>query len=176
MKKIIIVMLIATGIMIYGNKSSELIIPKEAIRFRVIANSDEKVDQDIKLLVRDELQTKITSDLESSDGLATSRKILSSNIDNYKQVVATTLENNNIQEPFSINYGLNYFPEKTYKGVKYQEGNYESLVVTLGSGEGKNWWCVLFPPLCLLEAEEEEEVEEVEYKFFVQELIDKYLK
>ena len=142
MKKIIIVMLIATGIMIYGNKSSELIIPKEAIRFRVIANSDEKVDQDIKLLVRDELQTKITSDLESSDGLATSRKILSSNIDNYKQVVATTLENNNIQEPFSINYGLNYFPEKTYKGVKYQEGNYESLVVTLGSGEGKNWWCM----------------------------------
>jgi len=49
---------------------------------------------------------------------------------------------------------------------------YESLLVTLGSGKGDNWWCVLFPPLCLLEAEESDKIE---YKFFVQELIEKYL-
>ena len=71
---------------------------------------------------------------------------------------------------------MNYFPEKVYKGVKYEEGEYESFVVTLGNGMGKNWWCVLFPPLCLLEAEETEETTEVEYKFFISELIDKYLK
>ena len=54
-------------------------------------------------------------------------------------------------------------------------GYYESLVVTLGSGEGKNWWCVLFPPLCFLDAEETRQKEEVEYKFFIKEIIDKYL-
>ena len=58
--------------------------------------------------------------------------------------------------------------------MTYKEGNYESLVITLGEGMGKNWWCVLFPPICLLEAEEDQESSEVEYKFFLQELIDKY--
>ena len=74
---------------------------------------------------------------------------------------------------FQVHYGLNYFPEKKYKGVTYKEGYYESLVVTLGEGKGENWWCVLFPPLCLLEAEETN-TNAVEYKFFVQDLITKY--
>ena len=67
---------------------------------------------------------------------------------------------------------MNYFPEKEYKGTIYEEGEYESLLITLGSGEGNNWWCVLFPPLCLIEAEESEEVE---YSFFIKELFEKYL-
>ena len=73
---------------------------------------------------------------------------------------------------YTINYGKNYFPEKKYKGITYSEGYYESVLVTLGSGEGENWWCVLFPPFCLIEAEENDEVE---YKFFLQELIEKIL-
>ena len=67
---------------------------------------------------------------------------------------------------------MNYFPSKEYKGVKYEEGYYESLVITLGKGEGDNWWCVLFPPLCLIEGEEDTEVE---YKSIVMEILDKYL-
>ncbi|MBO5530582.1 MAG: stage II sporulation protein R [Bacilli bacterium] len=59
--------------------------------------------------------------------------------------------------------------------MTYKEGNYESLVVTLGEGKGDNFWCVLFPPLCLLEAEDNSS-SEIEYKFFVKELIDKYIK
>ena len=67
---------------------------------------------------------------------------------------------------------MNYFPEKEYKGVVYEEGEYESLVITLGNGLGENFWCVLFPPLCLLDTEEEPE--NVEYTSFVKEVIDKY--
>ena len=74
---------------------------------------------------------------------------------------------------YKVNFGINYFPEKNYKGVIYEEGYYESLVVTLGSGNGENWWCVLFPPLCLMEGEETN-TDEVEYKSFVKEMIDKY--
>ena len=74
---------------------------------------------------------------------------------------------------YTINYGNNYFPEKEYKGVMYPEGNYESLVITLGSGLGENWWCVLFPPLCLLEAEEEE-TNSVNYTFYIKEVIEKF--
>ncbi len=66
---------------------------------------------------------------------------------------------------------MNHFPEKEYKGVIYEEGDYQSLVVTLGSGSGKNWWCVLFPPLCLLE---NNDMEEVEYRSFIADTVDKY--
>ena len=82
------------------------------------------------------------------------------------------LEQEQYNEGFSINFGSNYFPETTYKGITYDDGYYESLVVTLGKGEGDNWWCVLFPPLCLLEAEEGTEVE---YRSFVKEILDKYV-
>ena len=73
----------------------------------------------------------------------------------------------------NVNYGLNYFPIKEYKGITYDDGYYESLVITLGQGQGKNWWCVLFPPLCLMD-EEEENMENVEYKSFIKEVLDKY--
>ena len=74
---------------------------------------------------------------------------------------------------YDVNYGLNFFPEKNYKGVTYKEGNYESLVITLGDGLGDNWWCVLFPPLCLLEANETN-YDDITYTSYIQELINKY--
>ena len=77
------------------------------------------------------------------------------------------------KDNYDINYGENYFPEKEYKGVSYEEGNYESLVITLGDGLGDNFWCVLFPPLCLLEAEEND-TNKIEYTSFIKEIIDKY--
>ena len=66
-----------------------------------------------------------------------------------------------------------YCKEIEYKGVIYEEGDYESLVITLGDGLGDNFWCVLFPPLCLLEAEETD-TDEFEYTSFIKEIIDKY--
>ena len=82
-------------------------------------------------------------------------------------------EMKNKEYSYDIDYGMHYFPEKVYKGIKYEEGYYESLLITLGKGEGNNWWCVLFPPLCVLEAEETN-TNEIKYKSFVKELIEKY--
>ena len=59
-----------------------------------------------------------------------------------------------------------------YKGITYDEGEYQSLVVTLGNGLGNNWWCVLFPPLCLLEGEESTDVE---YRSYVMDIVNKYI-
>ena len=75
---------------------------------------------------------------------------------------------------YSIKYGMNYFPKKVYKGVVYPSGNYESLVITLGSGLGDNWWCVLYPPLCLIN--DNQTTNDVEYRSFVYDLINKYLQ
>lgn len=177
MKKIIVIFLIILGIVVYTRiNTEEVMIPNEAIRFRVIANSNSVEDQNTKILVRNDLEKEIGADLQNSKSINDSRKILSSNIDRYEELVFNTLKTNNINESFKINYGLNYFPEKNYKGVKYSAGNYESLVVTLGEGRGNNWWCVLFPPLCLIEAEEDYNKEEVQYKSYIKEMIDKYFK
>ena len=82
---------------------------------------------------------------------------------------------NGYDKDFVIHFGDNYFPEKDYRGVHYEAGAYESLVVTIGEGEGDNWWCVLFPPLCLLEASENE-TGDVECQFFVAKMIEKFFK
>lgn len=175
MKKILIIAsLVLMGV--FGSKninSTEVIIPKEAIRFRVVAASNSKEDQENKIKVRDALQKDITSLLEDSDDVSTTRNLLKNNVNRFEGVVSRTLLENKVDDLFEVHYGLNYFPEKQYRGVTYEEGYYESLVVTLGAGNGENWWCVLFPPLCLLEAEETN-TSEVEYKSFVQELITKY--
>ena len=176
MKKVILIIIAIFIIFTVNSKKEEMIIPKEAIRFRVIANSNQQKDQENKILVRDDIQKEITEDLNQSENIENARNTLKNNVSKYENIVSNTLAKNHINTTYQVNYGMNYFPEKVYKGVKYEEGYYESLVVTLGNGLGDNWWCVLFPPLCLLEAEETEEKTEVEYKFFIQELIDKYLK
>ena len=174
MKKVIIIVAVFVGIFYMSHKETEVIIPKEAIRFRVIANSNSSKDQQNKLIVRDSIQKQMTEDLTSTKNIEEARISIASNLNKYNNLIEKTLQENNINSDFNINYGMNYFPKKVYKGVTYEAGNYESLVITLGDGLGKNWWCVMFPPLCLLEAEETEETTEVEYKFFIKELIDKY--
>ena len=148
------------------------LIPDEAIRLRVIANSNSQYDQNMKIKVRNELQQEVFNLLKDTKGIDEARSIITNNLDSIDNNIYKTLQNNNYNMDYKVNFGFNYFPTKEYKGITYNEGMYESLYVTLGKGEGDNWWCVLFPPLCLIEAEESDEIE---YKSFVQELIEKYL-
>ena len=76
-----------------------------------------------------------------------------------------------VRDIYNINYGLNYFPKKEYKGITYKEGYYESLVVTIGDGKGDNWWCVLFPPFCLIENDKKTDVE---YRLYIKDMLEKY--
>ncbi len=168
MKKIIFIVFIVIMILTLNNKIEANRIPEEAIRLRVIANSNSGEDQKIKLEVRDKVQKKLYNLLKEVKGIENARKIINDNLDDINETVKETINS----DEYNINFGLNYFPEKKYKGVIYNEGYYESLVITLGNGEGNNWWCVLFPPFCLIEAEESNDVE---YKFFIQELLEKYL-
>ncbi|MBR2828037.1 MAG: stage II sporulation protein R [Bacilli bacterium] len=150
-------------------KEEKVIIPKESIRFRVIANSDLEKDQQIKRKVVKNL-TPMIKKMNSLNSLEESRTFINNNLPKFTTIVDKTLKEEEKNQNFTINYGKNYFPEKIYKNVVYEEGEYESLVVTLGDGLGKNFWCVLFPPICLID----EENEKVEYKSFIKEILDKY--
>ena len=151
---------------------SSLAIPSDALRIRVIANSNSEYDQEIKKIVKENIQYKMYELLKNTKGVDEARRIINNNLNNIDNDVKTTLQLLDYKLGYNINFGLNYFHSKEYKGITYDEGYYESLVITLGEGKGDNWWCVLFPPLCLLEAEESTEIE---YTSFVKELLDKYL-
>lgn len=156
---------------IIGYKFSEVEIPNEAIRIRILANSNSEYDQKVKNNVKTEIQEYVYDLLKNTKNIDEARQIIKSKLNSISSLTDLSLKNQNYNLPYSINFGYNYFPEKTYKGITYDEGYYESLLITLGNGLGDNWWCVLFPPLCLLEAEESTEVE---YTTLVGELLNKY--
>lgn len=173
MKKIIftlIFILVIYGII--GNVvATNQIIPDDAIRIRVVANSNSEYDQNIKLKVKDTLEHDMYNLLKDVKTLDEARFTIRNNLGIVEEDIDKVLQNEKYKLPFTINFGLNYFPKKEFKGITYDEGYYESVVVTLGEGLGDNWWCVLFPPLCTIEAEESTDVE---YTTIVKTIIDKY--
>ena len=165
MKKIIIILI---PILLFIVKVNANKIPNDAIRIRVVANSDSEYDQQIKYKVSDYLKSEMYMLLKDTKIKEEADKIIEKNINKIDTNIYTILKKENYNLGYTINYGKNYFPEKKYKGMTYEEGYYDSLLVTLGKGEGENWWCVLFPPLCLIEAEESTEVE---YNFFLFDIV-----
>lgn len=175
MKKVLIIFLAILSIYIISNKNnneSKLKIPDSSIRFRVLANSNSLRDQKIKEDIRNKMQKELYDLLKESKSINHARNLIINNIDNFDVLISNEMKN--IDYSYKIDYGMHDFPEKKYKGITYEAGKYESLLVTLGEGEGDNWWCVLFPPLCLLEAEEKTAVSDIEYKTFIKEIIEKY--
>ena len=151
--------------------SAKYTIPKEAIRVRIIANSNDEYDQEVKMNVKDIVTKDMYGVMNNVDSIELARESINKNIPVLSKDIDKYLKDINYNTNFDINFGYNYFPKKEYKGVEYKEGMYESLVVTLGNGEGNNWWCVLFPPICMIEAEESTDVE---YTTMVKEIMNKY--
>ncbi len=164
MKKLIIILFLISLSSIFINQDESIIIPNQAIRFRVIANSNSLEDQTEKMIIKDQVEKEIYNLINGAQNVSEVRTLLQDNMNVIEQIV------DDYNVPYEISYGDNYFPPKSYKGVLYQAGNYESLVITLGEGVGNNFWCVLFPPLCLLE-NSEEDISDVDYQLYVQKLI-----
>lgn len=124
------------------------------IRLHVIANSDSEEDQELKLKVRDEIIKK-TKSLQKSQSIEDSREYLQTHLKDMEETANKVIEENGKSYKAEANLGIRWIPEKTYGDMYFPAGNYEALNLTLGRGEGQNWWCVLFPPLCLIEEDEE---------------------
>lgn len=171
MKKIIIIISILI-LFTFIKKEDYYVIPNDAIRLRIIANSNNTYDQYIKNKVKQGIEEEIENILKPNT-IEKSRILIKENINQIEEKIKKILEEENYKEDFNIEYGNNYFPEKEYKNVKYEAGEYESLVITLGNGEGDNWWCVLFPPICSFE---ENNDNNIEYSFYIKEIFNKYIK
>lgn len=174
MKKVILVLTILISIVYINNQATNLeliTIPDSAIRLRVIPNSNSLTDQNMKGLVKEYLEDNVYTLLKDTTTIEEARNIITSHLTTIQTNVNQIFKEHNYNKDFTISFGENYFPNKQYKSIDYQEGYYESLVVYIGEAQGDNWWCVLFPPLCLLEADEFEKTSDVEYSFFVKELL-----
>ena len=166
-----IIFLILLGLIIistYNQNQTELSIPDSSIRLRVIPNSNEPKDINIKEQVKNYLETDIYTLLKDTSDIDLARTIINNNIPKIENNIDNIFKDNNYSIPYKINFGYNYFPEKTYKGNTYEEGEYESLVIYIGESNGDNWWCVLFPNYCLMETNKD-----TEYKSYFKELINK---
>ena len=174
MKKLVLIILtIIVALLVYVNvNADEVVIPSSAIRVRVVAASNTLEDQSMKMKVKKHIEDYLATKLIDVFDLEIARNIISKEVDNLNKEIRNIFNKNNYNQEIVIHFGDNFFPEKEYKGTTYKAGIYESLVITIGAGEGDNWWCVLFPPLCLLEVEKSE-IEEVEYQFFVKKMLQK---
>lgn len=126
-------------------------IPQESIRLRVLANSDSPQDQLVKRQVRDAVVARMASWAPELHSLTEARAVIAARLPELEQAVQDELQARGIQYGYSVELGMVPFPTKIYGNTVYPAGDYEALRITLGSGEGQNWWCVLFPPLCFVD-------------------------
>lgn len=134
-------------------KGNEMVvIPKKAVRLRILANSDSSGDQALKRKVRDEVNAQINTWVKDLTSFEEGQKVIQSHIPDLEKTVQRVLKEEESTQTFTITYSKKVkFPTKLYGSFLYPAGDYEAVLIKLGAGQGANWWCVLFPPLCFLD-------------------------
>lgn len=126
-------------------------IEDKLIRFHVIANSDSDEDQAVKLKVRDKVIEYISNELKDAKDINEARITLNDNIEEISNIAKSVLEENNFNYEVNTMISRENFPDKVYGNYLFPQGNYEAFRIVIGNGEGHNWWCVMFPPLCFVD-------------------------
>lgn len=161
--KALIIMIIATTIFtntIYlqnksvsaNNQSSEQSYKEKLIRFHVLANSDSPADQELKLKVRDRVIESMNDKLKASSSIEETRQIVKDNIEQMKDTATEVIQDEGKDYPVDIKLEPYEFPTKTYGKFTLPAGEYEAVRILIGEAKGANWWCVMFPPLCFIDA------------------------
>ena len=197
MKKIELAMLIGMIISVFsagfcGFAEGYDGITDKLFRLHILANSDSEADQSLKLKVRDAVLENCSYLFENCENAEQSAAAANENMDEIQMVAEQTLSENG--SDYSVNCEVTemYFDERVYGAATVPAGEYSALRITIGEAKGKNWWCVMFPPLCIPVATETAEelseysdvftVEEIEMlsnpenyecKFYIAELIEK---
>lgn len=144
------------------------------MRLHVIANSDAHYDQAVKLAVRDAV-LDVLNETGSPKSFDDAENRIAQSGEALQNAVEDTLRRCGADYSARLYLGTSAFPEKEYAGTVYPAGEYDALKVVLGKGEGKNWWCVIYPPLCLGNFSGNGE-ERVAFRSFLAELFAKWFR
>lgn len=149
------IMLVIAGYRLYIDSRQIHIqrgIASNIIRFHVRAESDSDEDQNIKLQVKEAVLDYISPILSQSQSVDESRQLLLCESDNIREVAVSKLRSLGSESDVSVYFENCYFPMKTYGDMTFPPGEYEAFRVDIGDAKGRNWWCVLYPPLCFIDA------------------------
>lgn len=146
MKKIIIIVCLL--VFMYALNNEEYNISEDTIRFRVIANSNSKKD----ILMKEKVVKELSGLLfVNSSSIEDAKENIYKNLENIDKRIQKLFKNNNYNKKYNILFGLNEFPKKTFMNKTYNEGLYESLVIEIGEAKGNNYFCILYPSLCMID-------------------------
>lgn len=126
-------------------------IPEESIRLRILAHSDSPQDQAIKMLVRDRVVEHMNTWATEATTIEAARGIVNDRMQTLNEAVGAVLAENGQTHSYTVSLAEVEFPTKAYGGLVYPGGDYEAVLITIGEAKGRNWWCVLFPPLCFVD-------------------------
>ena len=154
-----IVISIVFSIISFAKTSDE--IRNEVLRIHVIANSDSEFDQSLKLKVRDAVLTEGADIFDGSVNVENAVEKITPNIDRLERAANEVIAENGVDYKAVVSLEKTYFGTRTYEDVTLPAGKYLAVKVVIGSGEGKNWWCVMFPPMCIPAAADREELSDV---------------
>ena len=151
-KKAFVILLIAVSLTltlgmlpIHGENK----IYDSVVRLHVLANSDSEEDQALKLKVRDGILEMTEELLAEAATREEAIDIIENNLERYKATAEGVLAENGSDYTAQVTLGEEYYPTRVYESSAFPCGEYVSLKINIGKAEGKNWWCVLFPPICL---------------------------
>jgi len=134
-------------------------VKNSLIRFHVIANTDNEDDQNLKIKVKNKVIEYLYPYLNDSKSLDESRQIIKDRMQDVKKLAEEVIKENNYKYKIQVELSRENFPDKSYGNITLPQGNYEAFRIIIGDGQGRNWWCVMFPPLCFVD----ESKAEVEY-------------
>ncbi|MBQ4054240.1 MAG: stage II sporulation protein R [Clostridia bacterium] len=130
----------------------------DTIRLHVLANSDGEEDQELKLKVRDAVIERVADITEYVSSRTEAEEVINQSLAEIESLGLEVIAAEGFDYTVKATLGEEYYPERSYDGIRLPEGRYLSLRVIIGSGEGQNWWCILYPPLCTSASEPEEEL------------------
>ena len=122
----------------------------QVIRIHIRANSNSNVDQDIKLVVRDEILKYVTPLIAKCKDSSDVKNVLTNNALKIDKIANSVLEQNGFDYTAKSKITNEYFPSRSYNGKIFKSDYYDALIVNLGTGSGNNWWCVAYPPMCFV--------------------------
>lgn len=143
------------------------------LRVHIRANSNLKIDQDVKYHVKEKIVDYLTPLLIDGVDFESAYHILSDNLENIKNVADAELKSNGFDYVSNVYLNEEYFPTRGYGDLVLENGYYDALIVELGSGTGDNWWCVIYPPLCFI-GKESGEGKNIIYRSKLVEIVEKF--
>ncbi len=143
----------------FGAECAE--IRGEVLRLHILANSDSEADQALKLKVRDAVLKEGADIFEGAHDLITAEGQIEQNTKRLEEIARNTILENGYDYPVQVVIGEEYFNTRTYEDVTLPAGRYHAVRVLIGEGAGQNWWCVMFPPMCLPAAQSETSIDQV---------------